>query len=170
MNTLAQLLSGELAGARRLALCCELREFPRAIFELADTLEILDLSGNALRALPDDLHRLHRLRVLFCSANEFDAMPIALGRCEALAMVAFKANRIAEVAAEALPPRLRWLILTDNRIMSLPPALGARPQLQKLMLAGNRLRALPPENGRLRGARTGAHLGQRIRADAAVAA
>ena len=31
-------------------------------FALADTLEVLDLSGNRLSALPDALHRLHRLR------------------------------------------------------------------------------------------------------------
>ena len=43
----------------------------------------------------------------------------------------------------ALPPGLRWLILTDNAIASLPAELGERPRLQKLMLAGNRLSVLP---------------------------
>ncbi len=71
MHTLQQLRSGELAGATRLDLSCGLREFPREIFELADSLEVLNLSGNALDSLPDDLGRLHRLKVLFCSANDF---------------------------------------------------------------------------------------------------
>ncbi len=44
---------------------------------------------------------------------------------------------------DALPPQLRWLILTDNRIESLPKELGERRALQKLMLAGNCLRSLP---------------------------
>ncbi len=146
MNALSQLRAGELAGARRLDLRrCGLTEFPREIFELADTLEVLDLSGNALCALPDDLHRLSQLRVLFCSDNPFTEVPAALGRCAQLDMVAFKANRIQRVPAESLPPRLRWLILTDNQLESLPAELGRRPRLQKLMLAGNRLRALPPE-------------------------
>ena len=48
MHTLEQLRSGALAGAVRLQLACGLTEFPREIFDLADTLEILDLSGNAL--------------------------------------------------------------------------------------------------------------------------
>ncbi|MBH0619350.1 hypothetical protein I3A86_24955, partial [Salmonella enterica] len=48
-----------------------------------------------------------------------------------------------EVPGEALPPRLRWLTLTDNAIAALPREVGARPALQKLMLAGNRLDALP---------------------------
>jgi hypothetical protein len=58
-------------------------------------------------------------------------------------MVGFKANRIADVPAAALPPALRWLTLTDNAIGHLPTELGQRPALQKLMLAGNQLTALP---------------------------
>ncbi|UVL92668.1 leucine-rich repeat-containing serine/threonine-protein kinase [Pseudomonas siliginis] len=143
MHTLAQLRAGELSGITRLDLSCGLTEFPREIFQLADTLEVLNLSGNALSSLPDDLHRLTRLRVLFCSDNQFSELPACLGQCTALTMVGFKANRIVNVPGEALPPQLRWLILTDNRIASLPSELGERPALQKLMLAGNRLRSLP---------------------------
>ncbi|MDM0091698.1 MULTISPECIES: leucine-rich repeat-containing protein kinase family protein [unclassified Variovorax] len=142
-DTLSRLRDGQRRGATRLALREGLTEFPREVFALADTLEILDLSGNALDALPDDLHRLHRLRVLFCSDNRFTVLPESLGRCAQLEMVGFKANRIAEVPASSLPPRLRWLILSDNAIEELPDALGQRHRLQKLMLAGNRLRALP---------------------------
>lgn len=143
MHTLAQLRAGELSGITRLDLSCGLTEFPREIFALADTLEVLNLSGNALNSLPDDLHRLTHLRVLFCSDNRFTELPACLGRCTALTMVGFKANRIVDVTAAALPPQLRWLILTDNRIETLPSELGERPALQKLMLAGNRLRSLP---------------------------
>ncbi|SDR99014.1 leucine-rich repeat-containing protein kinase family protein [Pseudomonas prosekii] len=143
MNTLAQLQAGELAGITRLDLSCGLSEFPREIFDLADSLEVLNLSGNALRSLPDDLHRLHKLRIIFCSENLFSELPACLGQCAALSMVGFKANRIEHVPGAALPPLLRWLILTDNRISELPSELGQRPHLQKLMLAGNRLQQLP---------------------------
>lgn len=143
MHTLEQLHSGALAGIDRLQLSCGLTAFPRAIFALADTLEILDLSGNALSALPDDLPRLHRLRVIFCSSNQFTELPAVLGACPQLTMIGFKSNRITEVPADALPASLRWLILTDNRIAALPASVGRCTQLQKLMLAGNRLTALP---------------------------
>ena len=143
MNTLAQLRAGQLSGITRLDLACGLTQFPREIFDLADSLEILNLSGNQLETLPDDLHRLTRLRVLFCSDNRFTELPECLGRCAALTMVGFKANRIERVPAAALPRLLRWLILTDNRISQLPDELGRRPHLQKLMLAGNRLQQLP---------------------------
>lgn len=144
MNTLAQLKAGQLAGAMRLDLACGLTEFPREIFDLADSLEILNLTGNALSSLPDDLHRLTHLRVLFCSDNAFTELPQCLGQCAQLSMIGFKANQISQVAAAALPPQLRWLILTDNCISQLPDELGQRPLLQKLMLAGNQLTHLPP--------------------------
>lgn len=143
MHTLAQLKAGQLAGITRLDLSCGLTEFPREIFELADSLEILNLSGNALSQLPDDLHRLPHLRVLFCSDNRFTELPASLGQCAKLSMIGFKANQISHVPAAALPPLLRWLILTDNRISQLPDELGKRPLLQKLMLAGNQLAHLP---------------------------
>lgn len=142
-HTLEQLRAGQLAGTQRLKLSCGLSEFPREIFDLADTLEVLDLGGNALSSLPDDLPRLTKLRVLFCSDNPFTVLPEVLGQCTQLSMIGFKANRIREVPGASLPPDLRWLILTDNRIDALPPEIGQCAQLQKLMLAGNRLRTLP---------------------------
>jgi hypothetical protein len=142
---LAPLRSGRLAGATRLDLQGGLTEFPREIFDLADTLEILNLTGNRLRSLPDDLPRLRRLRILFCSGNEFTELPEVCGACSELRMVGFKANQIEQVPGAALPPQLRWLILTDNRIRQLPPELGRCAPLQKLMLSGNCLTTLPEE-------------------------
>ena len=143
MHSLEQLHRGELAGITRLDLACDLTEFPEAIFSLADTLEILNLSGNQLSSLPADLPRLHKLRVLFCSDNTFTEVPAVLGQCPQLEMVGFKANQIRHLPAAALPAKLRWLILTDNQLEQLPEALGQCQPLQKLMLAGNRLRELP---------------------------
>ena len=145
MATLSQLRSGGLAGTTRLDLSAGLAEFPREIFDLADSLEILNLSGNRLSSLPDDLPRLHRLRILFCSDNEFEHVPAVLGDCPALEMVGFKANRIGTVDEAAFPPLLRWLILTDNRLGELPGSIGTCGRMQKLMLAGNQLDRLPDE-------------------------
>lgn len=143
MNTLAQLKRGELAGVTRLKLSEQLETFPSEIFDLNDSLEVLDLSGNRLSHLPSDLWRLHKLRILFCSNNLFTEVPVGLGKCPELEMIGFKANRIRHLPAEALPPALRWLILTDNRLESVPDEIGRCTRLQKLMLAGNQLRTLP---------------------------
>jgi hypothetical protein len=143
VHTLEQLRAGQLTGLRRLKLSCGLTEFPREIFDLAGSLEILDLSGNALSSLPDDLPRLHKLRIIFCSDNLFTILPAVLGSCPVLEMIGFKANRIHHVPAAALPSGLRWLTLTDNAIEALPDELGKCSALQKLMLAGNCLDSLP---------------------------
>lgn len=143
MSTLEQLRRGELAGSTRLDLSADLHEFPEEIFALADSLEILNLSGNRLTDLPADLPRLRKLRILFCSDNPFTTLPEVLGDCPQLEMIGFKANRIRHLPAAALPPRLRWLILTDNRLERLPAELGDCSRLQKLMLAGNQLQSLP---------------------------
>ncbi|WP_421268493.1 leucine-rich repeat-containing protein kinase family protein [Aeromonas veronii] len=143
MHTLEQLRAGELCGARHLKLSENLTEFPSEILSLKETLEVLDLTGNQLSALPDELAGFGKLRIIFCSENRFTELPEVLGRCPALTMVGFKANRIVTISAKALPAGLRWLILTDNAVEQLPDELGQCDALQKLMLAGNRLRELP---------------------------
>lgn len=142
-DTLSRLRAGELAGATRLDLSCGLTSFPEEIFDLEDTLEILNLTGNRLSDLPADLPRLAKLKILFCSSNEFDHLPAVLGSCPSLEMVGFKSNRIARIEEDSLPQSLRWLILTDNRIEQLPGSIGRCTGLRKLMLAGNCLAELP---------------------------
>ncbi|KQU75572.1 hypothetical protein ASC98_25745 [Rhizobacter sp. Root1238] len=150
IQTLARLRAGELQGCTRLDLRgCGLTELPPEVLTLADTLEVLDLSGNALSTLPDGLARLARLHTLFASFNRFGALPPVLGRLPSLDTMGFKANRIADVPAASLAPTLRWLILTDNCIADLPSTLTDCRRMQKLMLAGNRLARLPAGIGRL---------------------
>ncbi len=143
IDTLAQLRAGKLAGTRRLNLACGLTTFPAEIYQLADSLEILDLSGNQLSTLPPDLGRLHKLRILFASNNCFTELPEVLGQCPQLSMIGFKSNQIRHIPPAALGRALRWLILTDNQLTELPEQIGQCRQLQKLMLAGNRLQSLP---------------------------
>ena len=116
---------------------------PREVFAHAETLEHLDLSGNRFTSLPDEFMRLRSLRRLFLSNNPCEEIPRVVGQLPQLEMVGFRSCRLNRVAEDALPARLRWLILTDNQLEFLPESLGHRPRLQKLALAGNRLRALP---------------------------
>ena len=143
MHTLSQLRSGQLHGITQLTLSEELSSFPVEILTLADSLEVLDLSNNALSSLPEELAQLTKLKILFASNNNFEHLPEILGKLPHLEMVGFKSNKIQEVAENSLPKQLRWLILTDNLIETLPDSLGERPRLQKLALAGNRLKSLP---------------------------
>lgn len=143
LHTLNQLKSGELAGATRIKLSEGLTEFPKELLDLATTLEYLDLSGNQLSSLPTNFDCFQQLRILFCSENQFTVLPDVLGKLPLLDIVGFKANKIQTVPAAALNPNIRWLILTDNEIESIPSEIGQLSRLQKLMLAGNKLTELP---------------------------
>lgn len=143
LHTLAQLKSGQLTGIQRLTLSEQLTSFPLEILSLADSLEVLDLSNNQLTTLPPELKQLSKLKIIFASNNNFRTLPEVLGQCPNLEMVGFKSNQINWVPENSLPPKLRWLILTDNQLQTLPDSLGERPRLQKLALAGNLLTHLP---------------------------
>lgn len=143
MHTLEQLNSGELKGITRLQIAENLTTFPEAIFDLADSLEILDLSNNALSELPADLPKLAKLKILFCSNNQFTELPHVLGACPSLEMIGFKHNNIRTVSEASLPKQTRWLILTDNEIEALPESFGDLTRMQKLALAGNKLTKIP---------------------------
>ena len=145
MQTLSQLLAGELKGAKRIKLSCNLTTFPPQLFDLADTLEILDLSHNQLSALPSDFERFQKLKILFLSENPFEIFPEVLGKCPILSMIGFKSCKIREIPPNSFPKNLRWLILTNNQITHLPAEIGDCWRMEKLMLAGNRLTSLPQE-------------------------
>ena len=100
-DTLSLLRLGKLHGIQRLDLNADLDEFPAEILSLADSLEILDLSGNQLSELPDELPQLTRLRVLFCSGNHFSHLPEVLGRCPNLEMISFRSNRITRIPSRS---------------------------------------------------------------------
>ncbi|CAK7217731.1 hypothetical protein SCUCBS95973_003244 [Sporothrix curviconia] len=160
MHDLATLRAGGYrdAGLTKLKLTETLDQFPSEIFNasIATTLEILDLSGTGLSALPADLGaRLPRLRIAFFSNCNFTTFPsTALAGCPRLEMVAFRKNGMEafEGASERasqddsvaiFPPQLRWLILTDNRLAHIPASIGRCARLEKCMLAGNQLTGLP---------------------------
>lgn len=148
MHDLETLRSGcyKDAGLTRLKLACPLESFPLEILELGKTLEQLDLSGTGLSSLPENIGRsLPHLKIAFFSQCAFTTFPGELASCSQLEMVAFRGNGMISIPEDALPPRLRWLILTDNRLVALPRSIGKCVRLQKCMLAGNQLESLPEE-------------------------
>lgn len=144
MSVLDELAAGRLDGVREVSLAgAGLETFPRDLARVRDTLEVLDLSGNALADLPAAIADFPRLRILFLSGNPLREVPRALTGCRSLSMAGFKTCRIEHWAEDALPPGIRWLILTDNRLERLPDSVGMLAGLRKFMLAGNHLSSLP---------------------------
>ncbi len=145
MNTIEQLKSGELIGAKMVRIHCGLTSFPDEIFSLSESLEILDLSDNCLTDLPIEILKLTKLRILFLTNNNFTVFPEILGKCSQLEMISFKSNQIQSISEHSFPPKTRWLILTNNKLEVLPATIGKCHRMQKLMLAGNKLKSLPNE-------------------------
>lgn len=131
-------------GSKKLQLSRKLTIFPTPILKLAASLAHLDLSNNALLStLPNSISELTSLKIAFFSNCSFKTFPAALSRCPSLEMVAFKSNGMTTIPEDALPPKLRWLILTQNNIDKLPDSIGSCTNLTKCMLAGNDLIDLP---------------------------
>ena len=143
MQTIEQLQSGELISSASIKLSCNLTEFPEELFQLADTLELLDLSGNKLSSLPTDFKKFTKLKIAFFSENLFTELPEVLAECPLLEMIGFKANHIEYISEKAISKNVRWLILTNNKITQLPNSIGNCKRLQKVALAGNLISELP---------------------------
>jgi Leucine-rich repeat (LRR) protein len=145
INTLEELRSGSLIGSKRLKLACGLKEFPEEILSLSETLEVLDLSENHLSELPESITQLQHLKIIFFEHNNFIEFPKVLCKCSSLTMIGFKSNKIHIVPENAFPPKLQWLILTNNQIKKIPKSIGNCLWLQKCALAGNQIEELPYE-------------------------
>ncbi|WP_405566877.1 leucine-rich repeat-containing protein kinase family protein [Polaribacter sp. Asnod6-C07] len=145
IHTLKDLKADKLKGLKKLKLAEGLTEFPKEIYDLADSLEILDLSDNNLSELPKDIIILKKLKIVFFENNKFTEFPSVLAQLPLLSMIGFKSNQIHTVPENAFPPLLRWLILTNNRIKKLPKSMGDCQFLQKFPVAGNLIEELPKE-------------------------
>lgn len=145
MQTIQQLCSGELKGIKTLKISSELVEFPNEIFELKDTLEILDLSNNRLSSLPNNFSDLKKLKIAFFSENNFTVFPEVLSQCPSLTMIGFKSNKINHIPENPFPVNLQWFILTNNYITEIPKSIGKCNKLQKVAFAGNQIKSLPIE-------------------------
>jgi len=92
------------------------RHFGRAMPHLT----ALVLTGNGLRALPDGVGRLSRLRSLECAGNKLAKLPASVGDlCE-----------------------LRLLDVSANNLAALPDNIGQLAKLKHLRASGNRLSAV----------------------------
>jgi len=145
MQTIQQLQSGELKGSIQIQLSCGLSKFPTELFDLVDTLEILDLSSNELTELPSDFGRFKKLKIAFFSDNKFTVLPKVLADCPSLTMIGFRSNQIVVFPENSIPLQTQWLVLTNNQIEILPKSLGECLYLQKVAFAGNKIKELPVE-------------------------
>lgn len=121
---------------------CGLTAVPREIGRLASLVH-LDLGGNDLVTLPDELALCANLDVLFVlGARRMTRIPRVLGSMPSITRLGLRSNGIEVVEGDALPPNVVHLILTDNAISLVDDrAYDRLKNVKKLMLANNRLEA-----------------------------
>ena len=114
--------------------------------EMTRRITKLNIPHAGLEALPVSIcEGLPHLSVLFAPNNHIVELPPHMGACRNLQMMSFKTNGMNTIHPDALQSQLRWLILTDNQIKTLPTTIGKCQKLQKLMLSGNALTHIPDE-------------------------
>jgi Leucine-rich repeat (LRR) protein len=111
-------------------------------------LEILDLQGNTISALPHDIHQMVRLRILNLNENSIDSLSFAELARLPLTELLVRKNKLSGTLIEegvASLPQLQTLDVSANQLTRLVP-LGSAislPELHVLSLSMNRLQGLP---------------------------
>lgn len=109
-----------------------LTALPDDLSPLAEQVKSLDLSTNALGALPESLGALTALNTLILTDNQLTALPDAFGGLSALWTLDVRRNKL-----KALPPSLNRcqglsiLRLASNRFADVPDALWHLPGLTR---------------------------------------
>ncbi|KAK6434775.1 hypothetical protein LTR95_009047, partial [Oleoguttula sp. CCFEE 5521] len=112
-------------------------------------LEMLDLHGNSLSAIPLGLRRLERLTSLNLTHNKLDhGVFNIISDITTLKDLKLGHNNLAGHLSVSLGSlkSLEVLDLQSNRILELPESLGELKRLRVLNIAGNQLTTLPMES------------------------
>ncbi|KAJ2854046.1 hypothetical protein GGI22_004635, partial [Coemansia erecta] len=102
-------------------------------------LQLLDVSGNQIAALPEDVGHLSCLRELNASRNALTGLPTTIGALRSLEVLNVAENYITSLdASVSRLGKLRMLNVSNNRLAHLPTCLGLLAQnLRILLVDGN---------------------------------
>jgi len=107
-------------------------------------LEELDLTGNILSELPEELGSATTLRVLYLNGNVLKTLPHSIGKLAALEKLEVNNNELVELPKEiGRLSLLETLSISGNPITTLPDAIGAMRNLVNLDLSCCHLSRLP---------------------------
>ncbi|KAI0392171.1 L domain-like protein [Xylariaceae sp. FL0594] len=117
---------------------------------MLENLEILDLHGNNISALPSNMGRMRRLRILNVDENALESLPFQSFSSLPLSELSVRKNKLTGVLIEAEVeslPQLQILDCSNNQLTHLVPPDSERPldlpSLHQLTVSMNRLTCLP---------------------------
>ncbi|SPO07487.1 related to receptor-like protein kinase 5 precursor [Cephalotrichum gorgonifer] len=120
---------------------------PACLSDLVN-LEILDLHGNKISALPPGVESLSRIRVLNVGENRIESLPFESLSVMPLVELVAKSNKLSGTLIEdsvAALPSLQTLDISANQLKRVvsPGRTVGLPALRQLTLSVNRLQGLP---------------------------
>ncbi|XP_067952197.1 malignant fibrous histiocytoma-amplified sequence 1 homolog [Watersipora subatra] len=131
-----------------------LTSLPSEMFIAADTIGELDISGNNLRSVPADIHKLTELRALNLSQNsikctavsDYSGLPKDLAKLKFLQIIAISECNLRFVPTVIFEcVGLKRLDLSRNKFQLLPPDIGNLVELEHLDMSETSIKSLPPE-------------------------
>ena len=112
------------------------------------SLRKLDLNNNQLSTLIQSIENIPSLEILFLSENEFKDIPEVIQKMKKLKLLSLRGNLITDLSTSNLPiATLEWLILTNNRIETVNSNINELKRLKKLMLSHNEISEIPDLSG-----------------------
>ncbi|AKB50640.1 hypothetical protein MSBRW_1387 [Methanosarcina barkeri str. Wiesmoor] len=128
----------------------QLTQVPQEIGELKN-LTMLDLSENTLTILPQEIGELKNLKTLDLSGNQLIQLPSEIGRLKNLTILNLYDNQLTQLPPEIKELKnLTALTLFNNKLTQIPPEIGKLKNLETLYIYCNQLTQLPPEIGELK--------------------
>ncbi|XP_022230147.2 leucine-rich repeat and calponin homology domain-containing protein isoform X1 [Drosophila obscura] len=139
--------SGELILTNR-----KLKDFPKTgtKYALTDTV-IADLSRNRFCELPEEVTTFAFLETLLLYHNTIRSIPESVKQLSSLTYLDLRSNQLSSLPREICFLPLQVLLVSNNRLVTLPDELGRMDQtLTDLDASYNQLSALPARLGELR--------------------
>jgi len=116
----------------------------------ATTLRVLSLNGNVIKTLPHTFGQLVRLEKLEINNNELTELPKEIGRLSMLEDLSLAGNPLTELPdAIGAMRNLHNLDLSCCRLTTLPEALTLATRMLDLNVGGNQIEKLPEGIGRM---------------------
>ncbi|KAI8628494.1 L domain-like protein [Xylariaceae sp. FL1651] len=117
---------------------------------ILENLEILDVHGNNISALPSEVNRMKRLRILNLDENAFESLPFQSLSALPLSELLVRKNKLTGTLIESGVEGLSQLQILDcsgNQLSHLFPPDSKKsvdlPSLHQLTVSMNRLKSLP---------------------------
>ncbi len=127
-----------------------LLQIPDEVFEL-ENLEVLNLSYNQLEDIPDQITNLHKLTSLHLIGNKFVTIPEPISKLRQLTILALYENQIATIPDSiAELQNLLWLDLDNNQLETIPENIFELKNLMKLYVSYNELSTVPDSISKLK--------------------